>query len=67
MHLVEMSIFSLNHVIVRLTKIMKNLLKHIKIGTFKNMVESFQKKNSMKNIGPGDQLLLKNVFENFDF
>ena len=27
----------------------------------------FPKKNSMKNIGPGDQLLLKNVFENFDF
>ena len=27
----------------------------------------FPKKNSMKNIGLGDQLLLKNVFENFDF
>ena len=27
--------FSLNHVIVRFTKIMNNLLKHIKIGTFK--------------------------------
>ena len=26
-----------------------------------------RKKNSMKNIGLGDQLLLKNVFENFDF
>ena len=27
----------------------------------------FLKKNSMKNIGLGDQLLLKNVFEHFDF
>ena len=27
----------------------------------------FPKKNSMKNIRLGDQLLLKNVFENFDF
>ena len=27
----------------------------------------FPKKNSMKNIGLGDQLLLKNVFEIFDF
>ena len=27
----------------------------------------FPKKISMKNIGLGDQLLLKNVFENFDF
>ena len=35
MHLVEISIFSLNHVIVRLTKILNNLLEHIKIHTFK--------------------------------
>ena len=28
-------IFSLNHVIVRLTKIMNNLLKNLKIHTFK--------------------------------
>ena len=35
MYLVEISIYSLNHVIVRLTKIMKNLLKHLKIRTFK--------------------------------
>ena len=27
----------------------------------------FPKKFSLKNIGLGDQLLLKNVFENFDF
>ena len=32
------------------------------------LVKSFQKKKkSLKNIGLGDQLLLKNVFENFDF
>ena len=72
MRLVEISIFSLNHVIVRLTKIMNNLLEHLKIRTFKviflcqKLVESFQK-ISMKNIGLGDQLLLKNVFEIFDF
>ena len=35
MHLVEMSFFSLNHVIIRLTKIMSNLLEHLKIRTFK--------------------------------
>ena len=26
-----------------------------------------KKKNSLKNIGLGDQLLIKNSFENFDF
>ena len=30
----EISIFSLNHGIVRLAKIMSNLLKHLKIRTF---------------------------------
>ena len=35
MHLVETSIFSLNIVTVRLTKIMNNLLEHLKIRTFK--------------------------------
>ena len=35
MHLVEISIFSLNNVTVRLTKIMNNLLKHLKILIFK--------------------------------
>ena len=73
MLIVEISICSLNHVIVRLTKIMNNLLEHLKIRTFKviflcqKLVESFQKNISMKNIRLGDQLLLKNVFENFDF
>ena len=32
---IEMSIFSLNHVIFRFTKIMNNLLEHLKICTFK--------------------------------
>ena len=44
MHLVEVSIFSLNHVIVRLTKVMNNLLKHLKIRTFKVIFLSFRKK-----------------------
>ena len=55
MHLVEISIFSLNHVIVRLTKIMNNLLKHLKILVFSYDIRS------------GDQLLLKKKFEIFYF
>ena len=35
MHILEISIFSLNHVIVRPTKIINNLLKDCKILTFK--------------------------------
>jgi hypothetical protein len=35
MHIVEISIFSLNNVTVRLTKIMNNLLEHLKILIFK--------------------------------
>ena len=35
MHMLEIGIFSLNHVIVRPTKIMNNLLKDCKIRTFK--------------------------------
>ena len=52
-HLVKISLFSLNHGIVRLTKIMKNLLEHLKIHAFKVIFlcfgPIFQKKN-MKNI-----------------
>ena len=50
MHVVEVSILSLNHVIVRLTIIMNNLVKDLKILIFKvifkclKLVESFQKK-----------------------
>ena len=49
MHLVEISIFSLNHVIVRLTKIMNNLVEYLKIYSFEviflclNLVESFRR------------------------
>ena len=35
MHLVEISIFSLNNVTVKITKIMNNLLEHLKILIFK--------------------------------
>ena len=50
MHLLEISIFSLKYDLVRLTKIMNNLVKDIKILSFKvifkclKLVESFQKK-----------------------
>ena len=56
MHLLKISIFSLNNDIVRLTKIMNNLCKDCKLRTFKvifqclKLVKSFQKKNSVKNI-----------------
>ena len=49
MHLLEISIFSLNNDLVRLTKIMNNPVKDIKILSFKvifqclKLVESFQK------------------------
>ena len=53
---IGISIFSLNIVLVRLTKIMNNLAKDFKILSFKvifkclKLVESFQKKISVKNI-----------------
>ena len=56
MHLLKISIFSINNDILRLTKIMNNLVKDCKIRTFKvifqclKLVESFRKKNSMTNI-----------------
>ena len=55
-HLLEINIFSLNNDLVRLTKIMNNLVKDLKILSFKvifqslKLVESFQKKISVKNI-----------------
>ena len=73
MHLVEISIFSLNNVTGRLTKIMNNLLEYLKILIFKfifqcgKLIASFQKKFSLKNIRLGGQLLIKKYFENFDF
>ena len=50
MHLLEKSIFSLNNNLVRLTKIMNNLDKDLKILSFKvifhclKLIKSFQKK-----------------------
>jgi hypothetical protein len=52
MHLLEISIFSLNNDLLRLTKIMNNLVKDLKIPSFKvifqclKLVESFQKKQT---------------------
>ena len=72
-HLLEISIFSLNNDLVRLAKIMNNLVKDLKILTFKvifkyrKLVESFQKKKSVKNIWLEDQLIFMKFFENFDF
>ena len=64
--------FFTNHAIVRLTKIMNNLLEHLKIRTFSHFSvlkngRIFPKKICMKNIGLEDQLLLRIVFENFSF
>ena len=73
MRLLEIGIFSLNNDLVRLTKIMNNLVKDLKILSFKvifqclKLVESFQKNNSVKNIWLGDQLILMKFSENFDF
>ena len=59
MHLMEIIFFSLYQVIVRPTKIIKNLLKDLKILIF---IVIFNIKNelkfSLKNIGLGDQLLI---------
>ena len=70
MHVLEISFFSLNHVIiVRPTKILNNLLKDCKIHTFKvifqhqKSTESFRISFSVKNIRLADQLLIMN----FDF
>ena len=73
MHLLELSIFSLNNDIVRLTKIMNNLVKDLKILSFKvifqclKLVESFQKKISVKNIWLGGHFISMKVSWNFDF
>ena len=66
-------IFSLNHVIIRLTKIMNNLLKHLNMRTFiviflcQKLVESFPKKFFYEKYSTRRQLLLESFFENFDF
>jgi hypothetical protein len=72
MHLLKISIFSLNNDLVRVTKIMNNLVKDLKILSFKvifkhlKLVESFQKKMC-------EEYLIRRptynneIFENFDF
>ena len=73
MHLLEIGIFSINNDLVRLTKIMNNLVKDLKILSFKvifqrlKLVESFQKWFFVKNTWLGDQLILMKFFENLDF
>ena len=73
MHLLQISIFSLNNDLVRLSKIMSNLVKDLKILSFKfifyclKLVESFQKKNSLKNILSGDHLVLMIFLKNLIF
>ena len=73
MHLLEISIFSLNNDLVRITNIMNSLVKDLKILSFKvifqwlRLVKSFQKNIFVKNIWLGDQLVLMKFFENFDF
>ena len=73
MHLLEISIFSLNNDPVRLTRIMNNLVKDLKILSFKvifkrlKLVKYFQKIISVKNVWLEDQLILMKFFENFDF
>ena len=53
-NLVEISIFSINHVIIRLTKIINNLVKHLKIRRY-----NFQSHFSVLKI---DQIFLKKKF-----
>ena len=49
MHLLEISIFSLNNVTIRLTKIMNNLLKHLKILIFKVIFQCWKLVESFRN------------------
>ena len=66
----NISIFSLYLVVIRHNKIMRNLLiKYLKILTVGiksqwNLSELFF---ALKNTKLGDQLLLLEIFENFDF
>ena len=56
-----------------LPKLWTTFVKDLKILSFKvifkclKLVESFQKKFSVKNIWLGDQLILMKFFENFEF
>ena len=61
MHTLETSIFSLNHVIVRPTKIMKDLYiqSHFSASKINGIFLIFF---SVKNIRLGDQLLIMKIF-----
>ena len=68
MHISEIRTFSLNNDIVKLTKIMNNLVKDLKILSFKDI---FQCQSfhffSVKTICLGDQLISLKFLEDFDF
>ena len=72
MHLLKISIFKLNNDLVRLTKIMNNLVKDLKILSFKvifqclKLVKSFQKKN-LNNFWLVDQLILMKFLKTLIF
>ena len=70
MHLVDIIIFLLYHVIIRPTKIIKDLRKDCKIpkSIFSNKNPSdLSEFFSLNNVGLGDQLLIMKCFEIFDF
>jgi hypothetical protein len=60
MHLLEMSTFSLNNDLIRLTEFQSHFSVS-KIGWIS------PKKISLKNIWLGDQIIYMKFFENFDF
>ena len=66
-YLLEISIFSLNHIIVRPTKIMNNLFKDCKFRTFKVIFQHQKSTESFFLWRILDQLLKMKLFENFDF
>ena len=66
MHILKISIFSLNHVIVRFTKIMNNLLKHLKISVLE-IGRNFLKKIFYEEYLTRRPTFIKHFFGNFDF
>ena len=72
MHLLKISIFSLNNDTVRLTKIMNNLVKDCKIRTFKVIFQCLKLVESFKEKFCEEYLIRRptftnDFFENFDF
>ena len=72
MHLLKISIFSINNDILRLTKIMNNLVKDLKTLSFKvifqclKLVESFPKKIFCQEYLIARLTYINEIFENFD-